>query len=332
MVADGVHTYYGYDAANKMTSPGTFDYDVKGNMHSHIIDGVTTEYTWDLQNRMVQWEKTNETTETYLYNADGMRVRKTPNGGTQTDFLLDIDEIAEEITGSSIVSYVGPQLISRIDGETRTIYHADGIGSTRALSDSTQAVAQAEIYDAYGNRLTTSGQAPNFGFAGEYRYYADATGLDYLKARYYDSTAGRFISRDPMGYWGGFNLYAYGKDRPTSFVDPRGLFEIDPGDSNESCKKGCKEGYEDCKDIVGFGVLIGTGAAAGAGVVCSVVATPVVGGLVAGGVECCVLTAGGSTWAGCFVGYKRCLRDCDELFPPPNCSGGGGNPGGGSGW
>lgn len=218
-------TNYTYDAANKMLTAGssTFTYDDKGNTTRIVAGTITTDYTWDLQNRMTQWSKTSQTTETYLYNADGTRVRKTPNGGTQTDFLLDMGEIAEEITGSSIASYVGPGLISKISGTTRAIYHSDGVGSTRAISDENEAVAQAEIFDAYGNRLAPSGSTPSFGFAGQYRYYADATGLDYLKARYYDPSDGSFLSRDPIGLNGGLNLYAYMDGDPVNGVDPLGL-------------------------------------------------------------------------------------------------------------
>ena len=221
-------TYYGYDAANKLTGYGpsgppystTLSYDDKGNTRFETSGSTVTEYTWDIRNRLVQWQKTNQTTETYVYNADGMRVRKTA-GATQTDFLLDFKEIAEEIAGSSIASYVGPGAISKIANDIRAIYHSDGIGSTRATSDGSQGVTVELVYDAYGN-LLTSGTAPTLGFAGQYRYYADATGLDYLKARYYNPSNGRFISQDPIGYLGGLNLYGYVGGNPAVGVDPDG--------------------------------------------------------------------------------------------------------------
>ena len=262
MVADGVHTYYGYDAANKLTGydpsgppySTVLAYDDKGNTHTETNGSTVTTYTWDIRNRLTQWQKTNQTTETYLYNADGMRVRKTPDGGTQTDFLLDMNEIAEELTGTGDISYVGPGLIGKIDGETQTIYHADGIGSTRAISNGDQTVAQAEIYDAYGNRLSTSGPAPSLGFAGQYRYYADSSGLQYLKARYYGSGVGRFTSRDPIGYRGGLNLYAYVNNRPTVSVDPSGLYGLkeclEAADARYTqCLRDCQTGYFICMGV-----------------------------------------------------------------------------------
>jgi RHS repeat-associated protein len=151
-----------------------------------------------------------------------MCVRVVPSSGTATDFLLDGIEIAEEIASAGVTSYVGPGLISKMSGTTQTIYHADGLGSTRAMSGSSQVVTESSTYDAYGNAVATYSAAPNFGYAGQYRYYADATWLHYLKARYYDPVAGRFVSRDPIRYNGGRNLYQYARSRPTSLVDPSG--------------------------------------------------------------------------------------------------------------
>lgn len=188
--------------------------------------GITTIYTWNLLNRITQWQKTGETTQAYVYNADGLRVRVTPSGGTATEFLLDLMEVAEEVTGANVISCVAPGVISEISGTTRTVYHADGIGSTRAISDASQAATVSTIYDAYGNLVAAypSG-APEFGYAGWYRYYADSTGLAYLKHRYYDPVVGRFLSRDPVGYEAGLNMYEYVSGAPTTAVDPNGTSE-----------------------------------------------------------------------------------------------------------
>ena len=84
---------------------------------------------------MTEWQKTNETTVDFAYDGERMRVSKTPSGGSTTYYLLDGREIAEEMTGNNVTSYVGPGLICRITTSGREIYHPDGIGSTRAMTD-----------------------------------------------------------------------------------------------------------------------------------------------------------------------------------------------------
>jgi uncharacterized protein RhaS with RHS repeats len=44
-----------------------------------------------------------------------------------------------------------------------------------------------------------------------------------LRARHYSPTFGRFLARDPIGYAGGSNLYAYCAGDPVNFTDPWGL-------------------------------------------------------------------------------------------------------------
>jgi RHS repeat-associated protein len=55
-----------------------------------------------------------------------------------------------------------------------------------------------------------------------YRYDAE-TGNYYVRNRYYSPTLGRWLTRDPIGYRGGINLYCYVNSSPVGNVDAEGL-------------------------------------------------------------------------------------------------------------
>jgi RHS repeat-associated protein len=86
--------------------------------------------------------------------------------------------------------------------------------SLLAIADTSGTVQERYNYDGYGRCLV---MAPNFktrttsSFAWEYRYTGRRldleTGIYYFRARYYHAELGRFISRDPIGYVDGMNLY-----------------------------------------------------------------------------------------------------------------------------
>lgn len=74
---------------------------------------------------------------------------------------------------------------------------------------------------------TTTGH--RFGYTG--RELDEETGLLYYRARYYDSTVGRFISEDPIGVEAeDTNLYRYVGNSPTNATDPEGLYLVPMGD------------------------------------------------------------------------------------------------------
>jgi RHS repeat-associated protein len=49
------------------------------------------------------------------------------------------------------------------------------------------------------------------------------TSLYYYRARYYDATAGRFLSEDPTGFQAGLNFYRYAVNSASNLNDPFGL-------------------------------------------------------------------------------------------------------------
>lgn len=113
------------------------------------------------------------------------------------------------------------------------VYHIAGLGSVRALTDGTGTIVQTYRTDAFGNPDTTDTQGTvtqRFQYAGDER---DENGLIFLRARYYNPSIGRFMSRDPLLNSGlgitGWNRFAYVGDNPVKFTDPSGLC------SNQAC-------------------------------------------------------------------------------------------------
>ncbi len=84
-----------------------------------------------------------------------------------------------------------------------------------------------DAYDAFGTRISQSvySQPDPWGFGAQEGYYTDTaqSGLILCTHRYYDPAKGRFLTRDPLGYGGGVNLYGYTGNNPVNESDPRGL-------------------------------------------------------------------------------------------------------------
>jgi RHS repeat-associated protein len=111
-----------------------------------------------------------------------------------------------------------------------------------ALTNSGGEIQEAYDTDAYGNTIIFTGPGPdNTWFTDDdtqssygasdiiycgYRYDAE-TGNYYVRNRYYSPTLGRWLTRDPIGYQGGINLYGFVNSSPVGNVDAAGLWYTD---------------------------------------------------------------------------------------------------------
>lgn len=112
-----------------------------------------------------------------------------------------------------------------------------------ALTDSC-AVENTYDYDVFGAvRSWTGSEANTYEFTGEQIDFS--TGLQYLRARYYDPGAGRFVSKDPLLESPGWvqDAYTYGRNNPISLRDPSGL---DPSDDAEVAAPSIDRQYDNC--------------------------------------------------------------------------------------
>jgi uncharacterized protein RhaS with RHS repeats len=56
----------------------------------------------------------------------------------------------------------------------------------------------------------------------------DASGMMYMRNRYYNPQTGAFTQEDPIGLAGGVNLYGFASGDPVNYADPYGLAPCPP--------------------------------------------------------------------------------------------------------
>lgn len=224
-----------YNEENELLTLGNLilDYDDNGNLALVTAGNDVTDYLFDARDLLTKITTPDQKTTEFGYDGDGNRISLTKDGA-KTQFVVDpnrslTDVIAEADKDGTIQDYYihGLGLAAKVsaDGKTVRYYHYDPIGSTVALSDPAGSVTDTYAYDEFGRVLGRTGNTPNpFQYVGQLGVQGDPTGLHYMRARYYDPTAGRFISRDPIGFAGGMNLYGYAGNDPVRYVDPSGHF------------------------------------------------------------------------------------------------------------
>jgi RHS repeat-associated protein len=207
----------------------TFQYDSRGNRTTVTPNGGQAQtLTYDQANRLKTYAAASTTS--YGYNADGLRMCKYSGNSTQpcqatgnTPYVWDVASSLPQLLKDGTTAYIyGPSglPLEQISGSTTLWYHYDQIGSTRVVTDSTGISQATYTYDPYGTLVASTGSITNpFRFVGQ---YLDAeSGLYYLRARYFDSSTGQFLSLDPLiGVTR--SPYSYVVGNPLNYVDPSG--------------------------------------------------------------------------------------------------------------
>jgi RHS repeat-associated protein len=256
--AGATRTTFSYDIADQLVysqavaGRTSYVYDNAGNQQiERPPTGSRTTTVWDNENRPTLYRLPDTSLVTMSYNGNNRRVTK--QSATETvKFVWDpaADAYLAEFNGSNVLqatySHEPVQFgraLSQRRSTTSSWYHTDALGSTQALSNSSQVTSDTYLYDAWGNPITSTGTTVNpFRWVGNVGYYFDSdTGLYYIRARTYQPTIARWTSadplfymlakagalgvltRDPIGYEGSeWDLYEYCADNPFRNIDPSG--------------------------------------------------------------------------------------------------------------
>jgi len=233
-------TSYGYDNADQLTSvtpPGqgatSYAYDAAGNQTNK---GAGASFGWNASNQLTSATQSGDTT-TNVFNGDGLRLsRHDSNDNSTSTYTWDAAGNGQVLDDSGDQYLYGATgLYAHIHSDGTVYYYlSDGLGSVLAEVDSAGNNAVSYQYDVYGNVVNQQGSLyDERQFAGE---QADPTGLTYLRARFYDATTGRFLSRDPSPHCiydpASNHPYSYAGDDPGSATDPSGLLLVELGGTN----------------------------------------------------------------------------------------------------
>ena len=216
---------------NRLIAPTDFDggqasdkmrYDASGNLikDTHTQTGTSGNRIYNAENRMLTADGANGLANSYTYDADGHRTRRSINNGgvvwwqvfgISGELVAEYQLVSGTPTLKKEYGYRNSQLlvIAETTGTCQWMV-TDALGTPRMIADQTGSLGGMkrrdylpfgeELLAGVGHRQPTNGyslaqsQQPRQQFTGKER--DPETNLDYFEARYYGSVYGRFTSPD----------------------------------------------------------------------------------------------------------------------------------------
>ena len=205
-----------------------FSYDRQGGIIEEKNAAGIRRFSYNSRHQQTRVETETGSVQENRYDAEGLRFELLENG-RRTSFVYHDGELLQEEgreeQGTSYHLGAGMEAFRR--GQELSYYHRDEQLSTVFVTDGQGEIRNSYQYDAFGIPLETTEQLNNrIRYTGQ--QYDDVTGQYYLRARYYNPVAGRFMQEDV--YQGdGLNLYAYCGNNPVVYDDPSGYASTSTG-------------------------------------------------------------------------------------------------------
>ena len=198
-----------------------FSYDRQGGIIEEKNAAGIRRFSYNSHRQQTRVETETGNVQENRYDAEGLRFELLENGRRTSFVYHDGELLQEEGREEQDTSYhLGAGMEAFRRGQELSYYHRDEQLSTVFVTDGQGEIRNSYQYDVFGIPLETTEQLNNrIRYTGQ--QYDELTEQYYLRARYYNPVAGRFMQEDV--YQGdGLNLYAYCGNNPVVYYDPSG--------------------------------------------------------------------------------------------------------------
>ena len=216
-------------------------FELNGSRTQKNVGGNTDYYSYDCENRLVSLVYNTGPggtagTYSYAYDYRTRRVGRTEPGAGTTRIVFNGGTSIQEygVGGGPVVEYVrGAGMGGGVGGLEYSVRsagtrfnHYNNRGDVVGQTDASAEPAFEAQYQAFGTPSAQSGSTQDRQRANTKEQ--DPTQLLNEGFRYRDPDTGTFITRDPIGFLAGPNMYTYVMQNPWSKFDPLGLEDWKP--------------------------------------------------------------------------------------------------------